>query len=184
MFSQIHELVTTSAQRAPDSAALTYKNSTVSYTELDQQIDSAATGLLNLSLQPAERVAVYLPKQVETVVSLLATSKAGGAFVPVNPILKGPQVKYILNDCSVQILITSKARFGQIQSDLDDCPDLKHVILVDGDSKPGAQYQCHQFAGLDPSPAVPHRRIDQDLAAILYTSGSTGNPQGRCSVTS
>ena len=110
MSELIHQFISNRATDSPTADALYFKEKTLSYEELDQQVQSVAHGLLTFDLDAGERVAVYLPKQFETVLSLFGTSRAGGVFVPVNPLLKPNQVAYILKDCNVRVLITSSQR--------------------------------------------------------------------------
>ncbi|MFM1891256.1 MAG: hypothetical protein RLZ44_333, partial [Pseudomonadota bacterium] len=178
----IHQLIQASAARNPDAPALILKDSVLSYAELWQQVEQAAKGLAALGLHPDERVAVYLPKLPATVVGLFAAAAAGGAFVPVNPVLKPEQVGHILRDCNVRVLITSTDRAALLAETLADCPDLRHLVLLEDDiarlpAHPG--YQTLSWAQLNAAATGrPQPRIDADMAAILYTSGSTGRPKG------
>jgi acyl-CoA ligase (AMP-forming) (exosortase A-associated) len=145
-------------------------------------VQQVAGGLRELGLQRHERVAIYLPKQLETVVSLFAATLAGGVFVPVNPVLKPLQVQHILNDCNVRILITCHARLQQLAPSLASLRDLKQVVLVDGDL-PSGPVPCsvvawHQLRDAPACTAPTGSVTDGDMAAILYTSGSTGKPKG------
>ncbi len=88
-------------------------------------------GLLALGLGRAERVGIYLDKRLETVVASFAAPAAGGVFVPINPILKAEQVGFIVRDCEVRVLITSRDRLATLQPVLAQCPSLRHVVLVD-----------------------------------------------------
>jgi acyl-CoA ligase (AMP-forming) (exosortase A-associated) len=173
MRTQLHQIVADSARRSPDSAALTYKDTTVSYAELWDEIVAVAGGLRGLGLRRGERVAVYLDKRIETVTSIFGTSAAGGVFVPVNPVLKAKQVAYILDDCSVRVLITTAERLELLSEELAQTA-VEHVIVL-GDAPEGAT-AWEDF--LSPGEHVEPRVIDIDMAAILYTSGSTGKPKG------
>nr|MDQ2694058.1 acyl-CoA ligase (AMP-forming), exosortase A system-associated [Pseudomonadota bacterium] len=146
-----------------------------------QHVAAAAGGFRHLGLARRERVAVYLPKRLETVAAMFGVAAAGGAFVPVNPLLKPEQVAYILRDCNVRILVTAQDRAGQLDPVLGDCPDLHSLVLVDGDGfRPSAPHlqALPWTALLDAAHRPPRRGIDMDMAAILYTSGSTGRPKG------
>lgn len=183
MQATLHELIHDSAQRTPEAPALFHRDRTLSYAELDDGVRATAAGLLRLGLRGDDRVAVYLPKQPETVLAFFGTAAAGGVFVPVNPVLKAPQVGHILRDCNVHVLVTTTGRMEALGDELAHCPDLRHVILVDGGpdhvpSPADAAITAWQDLAMDaPEEALP-RRIDADLAAILYTSGSTGRPKG------
>jgi acyl-CoA ligase (AMP-forming) (exosortase A-associated) len=141
-----------------------------------------AYALCNLGLARQERIAVYLPKRIETVISFFAATMAGGVMVPVNPVLKAPQVAHILRDCNARILITSRDRLNALYESLSDCHDLDHLILIDEnktESGTHTHYQVLTWKELDRTsksslPVI----IDADMAAILYTSGSTGKPKG------
>ena len=116
MYSLLPELILTTAARRAEATALRFKGRSLSYAELAQTVERVAHGLLNLGLQRAERVAVYLPKQFETVATFFGASLAGGVFVPVNMLLKAEQVAHILRDCSVRILVTSDGAPGGDQA--------------------------------------------------------------------
>jgi acyl-CoA ligase (AMP-forming) (exosortase A-associated) len=177
----LHELITASASRAPDSSALTAGGTTLTYRELDDQVARIASGLIGLGLDRGERVGIFLDKRIETVVASFATGRAGGAFVPVNPILKGEQIGHILRDCNARVLITSPERLQLIASTLEHCHDLRHVILTTASTKPISleAIGIHLWADLLASPhRAGHRIVDTDILSILYTSGSTGRPKG------
>ena len=176
----LHHLVLASASRVPSRIALTYGNQHISYADLAAAIERCAGALCALPLERCDRVAVYLEKRAELVTTCFGAAAAGCTFVPVNPLLKPSQVAYILADCNVRALVTTKARLSVLARELPRCRDLRHVILVDGEpgeSLPGVAF--HDFARwLDGSSRTPHRVIDVDMTAIFYTSGSTGSPKG------
>ena len=120
----LHQFIAEHAQSTPDAAALLFKKETISYGQLQANVSATAAGLLALGIEPGERVAVYLPKQPETVYGLFGAVAAGASFVPVNPLLKPRQVAYILADCNVRVLITSSQRLKLLEGILADCPEL------------------------------------------------------------
>jgi len=162
------------AALAPQSSALSDGQFTLSYAELDTTIDACAFGLLELGLQRGERVAIWLDKRVENVVAAFATARAGGAFVPINPLLKSAQVEHILRDCNVRILVTTPERHALLAEVLPNCSDLRHTVLTGA----GAPTAITWNDLLSAEPQTRHRVIDSDMAAIFYTSGSTGRPKG------
>lgn len=178
-----HQILSNSAKKKPGLTALIHKKKSWSYHELKELTDLQSRAFQKINLKPQARVAIYLPKQLETVSSFFAISQAGGIFVPINPILKPSQVSHILNDCSVQILITSNARLQTLSSELLNCSNLVTVIIVENEisfslSLPQQILTWDNFLTLSninvPSPCL----IDTDIACILYTSGSTGKPKG------
>ena len=179
MTALLHELPIVSADRTPDAAALRFKKSEFSYAQLASLIERFACGLLALGLAKQERVAVYLPKRPETVATIFGTAHAGGVFVPVNPLLKPPQVGHILRDCAVRVLVTSAQRATELVDELAQCAELRLLVIVDGRLiEPIAGKAAIGWDDFLAAGGTPHRVIDTDMAAILYTSGSTGKPKG------
>lgn len=178
----IHHCLERSAAAGPDAPALTYRKDTLTYRELNAEVAAVAGGLQALGLEPGDRVAIYLPKQLETVITLFAASSAGGCFVPINPVLKAAQVVYQLQHSDARVLVTSAQRLSSLQAHLGECPDLRQVVLVDekapDNGERAAHWSTHRYLDIQSASPNPSRRIDADMAAILYTSGSTGRPKG------
>lgn len=184
MSELLHELVARSAQKSPTAPAVHYRGQTLHYAELDAQVSQLAAALVSADLLANERVAVYLPKRFETVVALFGASRAGGVFVPVNPLLKAEQACYILQDCNVRILVTSHDRARLLIEYFPDLPDLHTVVMIDAANKEELSHPHIRFVRWEDfnlpadTQALGHSRIDTDMTAILYTSGSTGKPKG------
>ena len=178
MRTQLHQIVAQMAAKRPDAPALTIKDTTVSYAGLWDEARAFAAGLRRIGLRRGERVAIYLDKQIETVASVFGTSAAGGAFVPVNPLLRAQQVGYILDDCGVRVLVTSADRLETLRDELRQCASVEHVVVI-GEATSGEGYAVHSWDEFAGAPDVPEpNAIDLDMAAIFYTSGSTGKPKG------
>ena len=181
MLISIPDLVARSARVFPDKTAISYKNHHIDYSSLERDLNLASQGLIHLGLSKSERVAVYLDKRIETVVAFLGCNRAAGVFVPINPAFKAEQVQYILQDCNVRYLITAKDRLYSLLPILNQCHDLRGIIVVD-DILSIAELKLpvitwQQLLSCE-TPFTPPLPTEIDMAAILYTSGSTGRPKG------
>lgn len=184
MSQLLHELLLRQAGQTPQATALVHRDAKYSYEQLATQVEQFGRAMLARGLRVQDRVAVFLPKQLETVVTMFGAARAGLTFVPVNPILKAPQVRHILGDCDVRVLVTSPERYATLERDLLECPALECVVLVGSDALPPTSPGRFALATWNetlrsaPATAVFHRVVDMDMVSILYTSGSTGRPKG------
>jgi len=151
---------------AADAAALLIGDRVTTFAGLDAGVGRLASWLLDQIGGPGERVASWSAKTRAACLMPLAAARAGLIHVPVNPLLKGPQVAHILADSGAKLLVTNAARADALGDGLPDECALQDLKIVEEVIDSGGQ-------GLPPSIAEP-----DDLAAILYTSGSTGRPKG------
>jgi acyl-CoA ligase (AMP-forming) (exosortase A-associated) len=176
------DFIFNSAKSSPTAPAICLKDNTLTYQQLATAIDAFARALICNGLRPNDRVAIYLPKQFETVIALFGTALAGGIFVPINPLLKPKQVSYILNHCQATTLITASQRTKILADELENCPSIQSLVLADKlpSIEKEATYSLSLWNDYIHSTETPslHSRIDQDTVSILYTSGSTGQPKG------
>ena len=180
MLTRLDELLGHGEAERP---ALTYRSQTLSYAELREQVGMAAAGLRRAGLCRGERVVLYLDKRIETVVAMLAVSAAGGVLVPVNPVFKPVQVGYVVTDCSARFLVTTAERCQTLLAELDATAVPEQLIVIGSGSAPDAASAAEHAISWDELCAGPAELgqqpvIDTDLAAIFYTSGSTGGPKG------
>ncbi len=149
------------------------------YTNLDQERAACrlAHVLRRLGVETGDRVMVMLPNCPEVTSSYGAILKVGGVIVPVIFLLGDKEVAHILADSEARVVITSSDMLWKVESQIGVLSTLRHVLLVDGpgDSRTLAVAGESKKEG---DTFVTVERGDDDLAVILYTSGTTGVPKG------
>jgi len=184
MTNRLADFISRYATEMPEHTALIFKAEQMRYDHLHQQVEDFASSVLSHGMEKSDRLAIYLPKQMQTIISMFGASAAGGVFVPVNPALKARQVSYILNDCSVKYLVTSADRLSNLAAELADNIHLELIVLTGKIPDVLPELKCRIISFDDflesatRKESQKHDGTDEDLAAILYTSGSTGNPKG------
>lgn len=183
MVNLVHELIFRSADQKDGADALIYQNQRIDYPGLASEIQTTGRALLTRGLDRGERAAVYLEKNLETVIALFGISASGGVFVPINPLLKSEQVAHILCDCNARVLVTSFNRLQLLVAVLPQCHDLHTVVVIGGHTEerpviPGLIIIYWEELNKTTEFVKSHPVIDTDMAAILYTSGSVGKPKG------
>jgi acyl-CoA ligase (AMP-forming) (exosortase A-associated) len=175
----IHELVYDSAARAPEALALRAAQAEHGYGALAAAIGAAAGGLRALGVERHDRVAVWLGQRVEAVHALFGAAACGAAMVPLDPACTPLQAAAILRDCGARVLVTSGARLHALAPVLARCPGLRVVLTCGASQGALAGLELASWDGCvaaGAAGAVPG--IDTDVAALLYTHGEAGKPQG------
>ncbi|GLS46682.1 AMP-binding protein [Methylobacterium brachythecii] len=158
----LHHLLDSEAC-APGRVAIVDGEHELTYGALRERVAALAARMRSLGVEAGDRVAILLPKSIGECVAIFAASAAGAVFVPIHPSLRPRQVRHIVEDCGARLLVTDAAHHAALDGVLDD---LFGLGLLLGDDEIAASSDAARQA----PPA--------DLAAILYTSGSTGMPKG------
>lgn len=172
----LQQLLTRSAKAYPDKPAVWARGRGLTYRELDERSNQMAHLLRERGVEKGDRVGLFFPKCVESVVSMLGVLKAGGAYVPLDPQAPADRVGYIIDNCGIQILITNEERCSSLAP--ETLSTLECCILTDGEGNGSDRVAWSELADFPASSAPQVRLIETDLAYILYTSGSTGGPKG------
>ena len=149
------------------------------YTNLEQARAAArlAHALRRLGIGPGDRVLVMLPNCPEVIQSYGAILRCGAVIVPVIFLLGEREVAHIVADSEAKVVITSADLLGKVEAQIGVLPTLHHVLLVDGGGDGTTRSLAAEAAGeADTFPAADRR--PDDLAVILYTSGTTGLAKG------
>ena len=164
----IHQQFEARALAEPDAIALVHDNVSLTYAELNRRANRLARHLSNIGVRPDARVALCLERGIGMVIGILATLKAGGGYVPLDPDYPADRLNYMIEDSAPVVLLTESALAALVDGlSLGEA----RVVLIDGADAAAIAGQADSnlnIAGLAPA----------HLAYIIYTSGSTGLPKG------
>ena len=177
----LHEAFEASCERLPDKTAIVCGHERIAYGELARRVAALAALLHARGVGRGERVALFLESSVEFAVAVHAVLRLGAAFMPVSSLTKADKLAYILVDTRCTALLTQSHLRGVWHDALQRSPCVTSCVVA-GESGAGAE-DDRLLGWPDAASAVStgarcHDLIDQDLAAIIHTSGTTGLPKG------
>ena len=163
--TSIHQLFEAQAAQTPEVIALVFANRQVTYQELNHQANRLAHHLQGLGVTPEITVGICLERSIAMIVGILAILKAGGVYVPLDPSYPPDRLAFMFTNAQLEILLTEVKLAPQLP------PHQAQVIYLDGDLEVISNYSLENL--LTSTTAT-------NLAYIMYTSGSTGEPKGVC----
>jgi fatty-acyl-CoA synthase len=162
------------AERTPSRRALTFEGRTSTYAELWQRVERLAAGLRVGGVTAGDRIGFLGLNQPVFFETLLAAGRLGAVFVPLNFRLTAAELAYIIGDAGVHTLIVDEPHRGVIDSARDDVK-VERYVAADGNADGWEPYDALiDHPPLTDAPAV----AEDDVAIIMYTSGTTGRPKG------
>jgi amino acid adenylation domain-containing protein len=180
----IHHLLIESAQRYPDHEAVRFQEQSITYNQLDGITNQLANALLRVGVERGDRVGIYLNKSLGSLIAVFGILKVGGVYVPLDPNAPVSRLAYITRNCEIRVLVTSNGKSETLGDFISEDSAVDTLVFLDDLQEEHAfpervqiitrEYINNQDASR--SPIVD--TIDNDLAYILYTSGSTGDPKG------
>lgn len=159
----VHELIELRVEELPDHLSIIFENQRISYIELNQRANQLAHSLRGLGVGPEKIVGICVERSPEMIISLLATLKAGGAYLPMDPDYPAERLALMVEDSRTPIIIT-QAKFAEKFTGQP-----VQLVRIDSEAAAIAQSSSENFS----SGTTP-----DNLAYVIYTSGSTGQPKG------
>ncbi|MBD8514254.1 amino acid adenylation domain-containing protein [Photobacterium sp. CAU 1568] len=171
----LHQQFEAQVSDTPDADAVTYQGKTITYSQLNSLANRLARKIRNCyeaqhkaPMQADTPVGLYIERGTDMVVAILATLKAGGAFVPLSTTMPPARIRHMVQDCTCSIVLTEPHLAHQFSDLLTGLVSPPVTLVVSGDNS---------------LEALPDHNLNyavkaQDLAYIMYTSGTTGEPKG------
>jgi acyl-CoA synthetase (AMP-forming)/AMP-acid ligase II len=188
VFRTIPEMVTRQAQTLKGSPAIVDGGTTLSFGDLAARVDQAARALMASGIDKGDRVAIWAPNVWEWIVCALAIHTVGGVMVPVNTRYKGIEAGYLLGKSRAKALFTVTGFLAVdyvslLRASKVELPDLTDVVVLRGDAPEGTLSFADFLERADDLPISAAREraatvAPDDVADILFTSGTTGRPKG------
>jgi long-chain acyl-CoA synthetase len=170
----VDDLLRRAVNGAGNECAVIDGSARVNYMDLDRQVDRLAAGLISTGIRGGDRVALILSNRAEFLVSLLAIARIGAIVVPVGTRLRCPEIAYILEDAGAVALIYESAFEAELPpSHLG--PDIRMRFCVGESAIDAESFEDLPVTDANVSPPAV---TEDDIFAILYTSGTTGRPKG------
>ncbi len=160
---------------SPDKPAAVYPGGSLTYGELDALSGRLAAGLRTSGIRPGDVVALQLPNIPQFLVAYFGILKAGGVVVPLNVLLKGPEVGFQLDNSAARILITWGGVLDQALKGAASA-GVSEIYAVGDDTGRASPFERLLAAPVNGDHLAP--REATDTAIIMYTSGTTGRPKG------
>jgi long-chain acyl-CoA synthetase len=170
-------ILTETAQSSPEHPVAVFDGGRLTYRGLDRASDRVAAALAATGIEPGDRVALRLPNIPQFLISYFGILKAGGVVVPLNVLLRAPEMAFHLTDSGARALITWEGVLGEAAKGAEAAGIDTIYAVGHADDSPGALPFERLLDGTVP-PREMVTRQPTDTAVIVYTSGTTGRPKG------
>jgi acyl-CoA synthetase (AMP-forming)/AMP-acid ligase II len=179
----IHKVLEDTAERFPDKLAFLYPME-MTFKQFKEQVDIFATALKNLGVKKGDRVALYIPNSIQWEIAFYGLEKAGAIMVPMNPLFKETEVKYEAIDSGAETIVVFQPLYPIVAA-IKDKTSLKTIIIIESEENKGNLKIPEGTIGwsflMKSTKSDPPEYVfkpKEDLAALVYTSGTTGLPKG------
>ncbi len=161
----------------PDVIKIIYEDRQISNMEIVREGRKLGAALKNLGVKRGDRIIVQAPNCPEVLYAFSAAWRLGAVIVPINHMIGEEETAHIYNDSGAKIVISSKMYLPKIRACQAKAPDMKTVILVENEAVEGT-FSYHSLVNQSPEDPAIVDTGDDDIAALIYTAGTTGKAKG------
>jgi len=173
----IGEMLNRSASAYPEKEAIIFNDSTLMYSELNENINRLANGLKKLGIGRGDRVMLQLVNGPEIIIAHYAIIKIGAIVVPLNVMYIAHEITYIGKDTGAKAIIVGSSFMPMFEETRPELPDLEIVVVV-GDTPIDGTVLFKDLISSSTEKEDISGADDDDIVSIIYTSGTTGRPKG------
>jgi amino acid adenylation domain-containing protein len=171
------DIIKNSAYRFPNNVAFRYEDNSISFEELVKRSNQLASVLAELGVKRGDRVGIFMESCLESAISVYGIMSAGSVFVPLDPNAPPARIAHVINDCGIKHIISGAKQNRSLNKVLEENILLEAVIGIN-EQLPVKTVPWDDIRQLSPHKDVSVRMVEDDLAYIMYTSGTTGTPKG------
>ena len=164
-----------------ERAALLFEDQRITYAQLLAQANKLGNALRGLGVCENDRVLLRAPTIPPAIVTNFAVLKLGAVITPISPLFSRAEIAHVANDSEAVAIVVHFALLGEVEAARENMKTVRHIIVIGGDPaalKPKGYLLYGELLQSGGATLDPVRRARQDLAVLLYTSGTTGRPKG------
>jgi long-chain acyl-CoA synthetase len=175
--ANVSDLVRAAAARAGDKPAFLFRSTTMTWAQVESGVAAVAAGLIGLGAATGDRVAVQLGNTPDFPLVYFGALRAGLVAVPVNTGYTQAELAHTLSDSGATVLVTTRSGADAALSVARELPSLRSVVVADVDEAPAGASSLDALLQTAPAEG-PSVGGGEDLAVVIYTSGTSGRPKG------
>ncbi len=164
-----------------DRVALLFEDQRITYAQLVGQANKLGNALRDLGISEGDRVLLRSPTIPPAIAANFAVLKLGGVITPISPLFSRAEIAHVANDAEAVAIVVHFALLGEVEAARENFKTIRHIIVIGGDVaelKTKGYLPYGELLQSGAATLAPVRRAREDVAVLLYTSGTTGRPKG------